>query len=173
MWARHRDPARLLILGTYRPVDAMVRAHPVCTVMAELTQHQQGVELPLDPLAEADVAAYCRQRLRAQALPAALARVLHQRSSGHPLFLVTIVDEMLRQGLLREGTAGGDVSEAIGAIMGAVPESLRQSIAQQLHHLSPDDRGLLEVASITGREFSAAAVAAPVSQGIEDIEARL
>jgi AAA ATPase domain len=37
--ARRPDPARLLILGTYRPVDAMIRAHPVCTVMAELTQH--------------------------------------------------------------------------------------------------------------------------------------
>jgi predicted ATPase len=37
--ARRRDPARLLILATYRPGDAMVRAHPVRTVMTELTQH--------------------------------------------------------------------------------------------------------------------------------------
>jgi predicted ATPase/DNA-binding winged helix-turn-helix (wHTH) protein len=171
--ARRRDPARLLILGTYRPVDAMVRAHPVRTVMTELTQHQQGAELPLDYLSEADVAAYCRQRLRAQALPAALTRVLHQRSSGHPLFLVTIVDEMIRQGLLREGTAGGDVSKAVEAIRGAVPESLRQIIEQQLHQVSPEDCGLLEAASIAGREFSAAAVAAAVNRGTEDIEARL
>jgi predicted ATPase len=171
--ARRRDPARLLILGTYRPSDAMARAHPVRTVMAELTQHQQAAELPLDALAEAEVAAYCRQRLRANPLPAALTRVLYQRSRGHPLFLVSIVDELIRQGLLREGAAGPDGSTVIEAIRGAVPESLRQSIAQQLHRVSPEDQGLLEAASLAGRDFSAAAVAAVVNRDTEDIEARL
>ena len=37
--AHRRDPARLFILGTYRPVDAIVRAHPIRTVMRELKQH--------------------------------------------------------------------------------------------------------------------------------------
>ena len=50
--ARRPDPARFLLLGTYRPVDAIVRAHPIRTVMTELTQHQQGTELPLDYLLE-------------------------------------------------------------------------------------------------------------------------
>jgi hypothetical protein len=57
--------------------------------------------------------------------------------------------------------------------MGAVPESLRQIIEQQLHQVSPEDHGLLEVASLAGREFSATAVAPVVNQGTEDIEARL
>jgi predicted ATPase len=171
--ARRRDAARLLLLGTYRPVDAIVRAHPVCTVMTELKQHQQGAELPLDYLSEDDVATYCGQRLRVSPLSEALTRVLHQRSRGHPLFLVTIVDELLRQGLLYEGAVGADVSKAIGAIRGAVPESLRQIIEKQLYQVSPEDRGLLEVASLAGREFSAAAVAAVGNQDTEDIEARL
>jgi predicted ATPase len=171
--ARRRDPARLLILGTYRPVDAIVRAHPVHTVMTELTQRQQGVELPLTPLAEDDVAAYCGQRLRTSPPPAALARVLHQRSHGHPLFVVTIVEALLRQGLLHEGAVEEDVSQAIGVIMGTVPASLRQIIEQQLSQISPEDRNLLEVASLAGREFSAAAVATVGNQEIEDVEARL
>jgi len=50
--ARRPDAAHLLLLGTYRPVDAIVRAHPIRTVMTELTQHQQGTELPLDYLLE-------------------------------------------------------------------------------------------------------------------------
>ena len=104
--ARRRDAARLLLLGTYRPVDAMVRAHLVRTVMTELTQHQQGAELPLDALSADDVAAYGGQRLRVHPFPAALARALHQRSHGHPLFVVTLVDALLRQGLLHEGEGG-------------------------------------------------------------------
>ena len=82
-------------------------------------------------------------------------------------------DSQLRQGLLHEGEAGGDVSKAIRAIMEAVPASLRQIIEQQLAQVSPEDRALLEVASVAGREFSAAAVAAVDNQSTEDIEARL
>jgi predicted ATPase len=171
--ARRPDPARLLLLGTYRPVDAIVRAHPIRTVMAELTQHQQGAELPLDYLSAGEVAAYCRQRLREPALSAALAPVLHQRTRGHPLFLVTIVAEMRRQGLLHEEVAGWNVAEAVGTIRGAVPQSLRHIIEQQLHQVHPEDQVLLEAASLAGRTFSAAAVAAAVNQPTEDIEARL
>ena len=71
--ARRPDPARFLLLGTYRPVDAIIRAHPIRTVMTELTQHQQGVELPLDYLSAGEVAAYCHQRLPGPARSTVLA----------------------------------------------------------------------------------------------------
>jgi predicted ATPase len=171
--ARRPDPARLLLLGTYRPVDASVRAHPIRTVMTELTQHQQGAELPLDSLSAGDVVAYCCQRLRGPSLSAALAHVLHQRTRGHPLFLVMLVDELRRQGLRHEEAAAGDIAKAVRSIRGAVPENLRQIIAQQLHQVRPEDQGLLEAASLAGRTFSAAAVAAAVTQATEDIEGRL
>ena len=171
--ARRPDPARLLLLGTYRPVDAIVRAHPIRTVMAELTQHQQGVELPLDYLSAGDVAAYCDQRWPGKVLPEALAHALYQRTHGHPLLLVTLVDELQRQGLLHGEAAGGDVANTVEIIRRAVPESLRHIIEQHLHQVGPGDRGLLEAASIAGRAFSAAALAAVVSQTTEDIEARL
>ena len=171
--ARRPDPARLLLLGTYRPVDAIVRAHPIRTVVTELIQHQQGAELPLDYLSAGEVAAYCCQRWRGPWRSEELAHVLHQRTRGHPLFLVTLVDELQRQGLLHEEAAGGDISTAVGTIRSAVPESLRQIIEQPLHHVRPEDQGLLEAASLAGRTFSAAAVAAAVSQATEDIETRL
>jgi predicted ATPase len=174
--ARRPDPARFLLLGTYRSVDAIVRAHPIRTVMTELTQHQQGVELPLDYLSAGEVAAYCRRRLREPALSVALAPVLHQRTRGHPLFLVTIVAEMRHQGLLHEEAAEGDVAKAVVTIRSAVPQSLRHIIEQQLHQVRPEDQILLEAASLAGRTFSAAAVAAVaavVNQATEDIEARL
>jgi predicted ATPase len=69
--ARRPDPARLLILGTYRPVDAMVQAHPLRTVLAELQQHGQCAELVLDYLSEGEVAAYLRQRFGDTGLAAA------------------------------------------------------------------------------------------------------
>ena len=45
--ARRRDPARLLVLGTYRPVELIVHDHPLKTVKQELVAHGQCVEVPL------------------------------------------------------------------------------------------------------------------------------
>ena len=101
--ARRPDPARLLILGTYRPVDAIVQAHPLRTVLTELQQHGQCVELALDYLSEAEVAAYLGQRFGGTRLAADLARVLHQRTHGNPLFLIAVVDELVRQQVVIEG----------------------------------------------------------------------
>jgi DNA-binding winged helix-turn-helix (wHTH) protein len=84
---RRRDQARLLILGTYRPVDVIVHAHPLRPLLAALRQHPQYAELVLDYLSTAAVAAYLRQRCGAQpippGLPAALASA-YQRPSAVP-----------------------------------------------------------------------------------------
>ena len=40
--ARRRAAVRLLVLGTYRPVEAAVRAHPVRTVVQELQMHNDA-----------------------------------------------------------------------------------------------------------------------------------
>src|SRR5262249_42082550 len=39
--ARRREKAGLFVIGTYRPMDVLVRAHPVRTVVQELQRHGQ------------------------------------------------------------------------------------------------------------------------------------
>jgi AAA ATPase domain len=56
--ARRREAARLLVLGTYRPVEVIVHAHPLNAVKQELVAHRQAAELPLGGLGPAAVAAY-------------------------------------------------------------------------------------------------------------------
>jgi DNA-binding winged helix-turn-helix (wHTH) protein len=68
--ARRREPARLLLLGTYRPVEAIVRAHPVRPMVQELTVHGYGTELCLQEWSEAGVAAYLVQRGAGAGVPA-------------------------------------------------------------------------------------------------------
>ena len=43
--ARRRETARLLVLGTYRPVEAAVQAHPVRSITQELQAHGQCMVL--------------------------------------------------------------------------------------------------------------------------------
>ena len=170
--ARRREKARLLIIGTYRPMDVLVRAHPLRTVVQELQRHGQCAELPLASLTEAGVAAYLAARHAGRPLPEGLARLLHQRTGGNPLFMVSVVDAMVRQGVLQEDAAGWTVPEGLEAVAVELPESLRHLIEQQLGQLSPEDRRMLEAASVAGVEFSAAAVAAGVNMEAIDVEER-
>jgi predicted ATPase len=78
--ARRCDPARLLVVGTYRPVEVIVRKHLLQRVQAELRQLPQGKELVLDYLSESAVAAYLTRRFGALPQSARLAPLLHQRT---------------------------------------------------------------------------------------------
>ncbi len=155
--ARRRDPARLFVLGTYRPIEALAPDHPLRTTVQELCLHSHGVEVKLDYLSEAGVTAYLTHRLTA-APPAELAHALHQRTSGNPLFLVAVVDDMTRQD---RPTSAANI---IDPLTMDIPESLRQFIAQQLDQLSPLDQHLLEAASVAGVTFCIEAVAAGMAQ---------
>jgi hypothetical protein len=55
--AQRREPARLLLLGTYRPVEVIVRRHPLRAVTQALALHRQCGEPPMEGLREAAVAA--------------------------------------------------------------------------------------------------------------------
>jgi len=169
--ARRRAAARLLVLGTYRPADAIARAHPVRPLTQELQRHGQCLELLLPYLPEAGVAAYLVQRFGEAQVPEGLAHVLHQRTNGNPFFLVTLVEELVRQGRVGSQIAGGTQREALVAVMVDVPESVRQLIDTQLAQVSLQEQEILAAASVAGSLFSAAAVAAGVEQAPEDVEA--
>lgn len=168
--AQRREPARLVLLGTYRPVDVIMRAHPLRGLTRSLTLRGQGVELPLELLTPADVAQYLTARFGTSAVAAALAREVHRRTSGNPLFMVTVVDTLLRQGVIWQEGERWHVQEGSAAAQMRVPESLRQMIEQQLDGLSDAEQRVLEAASVAGMVCSAAVVAAGVEGSGEAIE---
>jgi DNA-binding winged helix-turn-helix (wHTH) protein/predicted ATPase len=170
--ARRRAVARLLVVGTYRPAEALVRAHPLCTVIRELQMHGQCVELGLDYFSTAEVAAYLAQRFARAALPDGLDRVLYQRTNGNPLFLTTLVEALVQQGVLRDGETGWSLPGGLATVAVGVPENLQQLLARHLEQLPPEERTLLEAASVMGKEFAVAAVAAAVDWTVEEVEIR-
>jgi len=56
--ARRREAARLLVIGTYRPVEVMTHEHPLKGIKQELQVHGQCEELALDFLSEGAVGEY-------------------------------------------------------------------------------------------------------------------
>jgi predicted ATPase len=170
--ARRWEPAGLLMLITYRPLEALARGHPLRSLVSELWLHRQCQELQLDVWSPAGVAAYLHQRFAGKPCPPALVSLLTQRTQGHPLFLVTVVDDAVRRGVLWEGTTGVEFEGRGKAVAAGVPDSLRQFIEQQVERLDPVDQALLETASVAGMVFSAATVAAGMEISVLEAEQR-
>jgi len=169
---RRHDPARPLILGTYRPVEVIVHAHALRSIVAEVRHHPQYAEPGLDYLSTAAVMLYLRQRCGEKPIPPGLPQLLHQRTGGNPLFLVAMVDELVRQGLLKTAEDPGRSHGALAVLSEVISTSLRQYIEQHREQLSDEDQALLEAASVAGSTFVVAAVAAGVAQAPESLEAR-
>jgi predicted ATPase len=168
--ARRPEPARLLLIGTYRPPEVRRRAHPLHTVQQELQLHGHAVELPLTLLTEDAVATYLTSRLPGLPRVDRLARLVHQRTEGNPLFMVALVAAWLTYGVLLEQDGVWTLPAGAEALHDSVPDSLRQMIDRQLDGLSAEEQRVLEAASVAGVEFSAAAVAAGLAQGVEYVD---
>src|SRR5262249_19564673 len=98
MLARRREPARLLVVGTYRAAEVVGHDHPLTTVKQELRARGQAVEVALRYLSQAAVQAYVTTRLAEPGAAAALAPVVYRRTDGHPLFMVQVTDYLAQPG---------------------------------------------------------------------------
>src|SRR5882724_7433839 len=168
--ARRREPARLLVLGTYRPPEVRRQDHPLQTITRELQLHGYCVELPLTMLSEDAIALYLARRFPGLPRMDGLARLVHQRTEGQPLFMVNLVQSWLTHRVLREQDGGWALPAGVEALHDGVPENLRQLLEGQLDRLRAEEQRLLEAGSIAGIEFSAAAVAAGLGQAVARVD---
>jgi DNA-binding winged helix-turn-helix (wHTH) protein/predicted ATPase len=156
MLARRRDPARLMVLATYRPADLALRAHPLKPVKQELQLHGHCEEVALDFLSEAAVGHYLAERFPSASFGPYLTRFLHRNTSGNPLFLVNVVDHLIARGHVREGDGRWELSVPVDDIAPDVPDTLWQLVDRQIERLTPDEQAVLALGSVAGAEFSAA-----------------
>jgi predicted ATPase len=170
--ARQQEPARLLVLGTYRPADVSRHSHPLQVAVHELKMHHRCQEVSLTWLTKAAVEEYLTGRFAGTALPDGLAHLVHLRTEGNPLFMVNVVDSWQAQGLLEVVEGECRLCTEVEKLAQGVPESLRQMLAQQLERLSVEEQRVLEAASAEGAEFSAAAVAAGLDVDVLEAETR-
>lgn len=167
---RRREPARVLVIGTYRPSDA--EGHPLRIVQQELQVRGQCHELALPFLSEAATEAYMGARFPGVNFPVEVTRLLHERTEGNPLFMDNVLSAWVSEGKLER--TGGSWALQVNArhLAAGVPDTLRQLIAQQLERLAPAEQEVLEAASAAGAEFTAAGVAAGSDWTEEDVEAQ-
>ncbi len=156
--ASRREPARLLIVGTYRPAEGP-RGHPVSKVTGELIAHRQASTIALDGLSIESVDAYLAKRFPHHRFPSAFTGTLHQSTGGNPLFITTLVDDLEAQGLLRERDGRWELATSVQDVAARRPDSIRRLIDTQIDRLAAAEQKIIEVAAVAGMTFTAGVVA--------------
>jgi len=170
--ARHREPARLVVLATMRPPEA-ARDDPMDAAARDLVARGLAQEVPLGGLADADVGRYLASRMPGAELPAGLAEALRTRTGGIPLFLEKAVDGWIEDGRAVPEDGAWRLTADTPALARDIPTTLRGLIRRRLDPLTAEDRRALETASVAAPAFSAALVAAALGEAEADVEERL
>jgi len=167
--AQHREAARLLVIGTYRPAEVAVHEHVLGPAVRTMQLRRQCTELPIHELKQDDVESYLTARFPGGELPTNLVPRLHAHTDGNPLFLVAVVEHMLARGWILD-TAPGWAFVIPEEVDLGVPDDARRMIATQIEGISPADRALLDAASVAGKEFAVQAIVAPLHGTLEEVE---
>jgi len=151
-------PVLILACARREEVDA---AHALTKWKLALHRAEMLTEIALPRLNEIQTLALATEWTQ-ETVDDANARALFQETEGNPLFVI----EMLREGRHGEretGTQGdrdtgrqgdGEAGRQGDREIGRLPARIEQVIQHRLSLLSPNARGLSEVASVLGREFS-------------------
>jgi DNA-binding winged helix-turn-helix (wHTH) protein len=166
--ARRRSPARMMLIGTYRPVDLV--DHPLKALNRDLLVHQLCQEIALEPVSEVDVADFLAGESAGAGQSSSLANRVHRHSGGNPLFMVATLDHMRSRGFITCVAGVWQLRVPLDEIEAGVPESLCRLIEGQIERLSAEEQGALEVASVTGAAFAASVSAAATKLDPGDFE---
>ena len=168
--ARRIEPARLLLIGVYRPEELTQPNHPLKNIKHTLQTRQCCDELVIPPFTVETVEAYLHKRFPAHDFPSAFAAMLQRRTGGNPLFLVNILDHLTGQGVLSFTEQRWRLTGALEDIEMETPETIHQIISAQIDRLASEEKFILEAASVAGMEFAAATVAAGLGFDIVEVE---
>jgi tetratricopeptide (TPR) repeat protein len=162
--ARRRAAGKLMLVGTYRPVDVTLAQHPLKGVKQDLLVHHLCREITLEPLAEREVGEYLAAESRGFAVPEGLAGLIYRHSEGNPLFMVAALSHLCERGLVALEGGIWQIKVPLEKIDLQTPESLRQMIELQIERLSADEQRVLEVASVIKGFSLSVTIAAAVSK---------
>jgi predicted ATPase/class 3 adenylate cyclase len=147
----------------------------VCVARQELLElrpgwgerEPRGLLVAVEPLGEQDSVELTNRLLGNAELAAAAQRRIVDTAAGNPLFIEELVAMLVEGGVLRrEGDRWATAERATIS----VPPTIAAVLAARIDRLTPEERAVLERASVVGETFYQGAVAA---LSPEDVEARV
>jgi predicted ATPase len=168
--ARGNYSSRLLLIGTYRPIEVIVTDHPLRDVKQELQLHKLCHELPLEYLSLEAVGEFLALKFPGHQFSPRLAAMIHRRTEGNPLFIVNVVDYLEDAQIIVQVDGTWKLRVDLDEVELGVPENIRNMIEKHIDRLTPEEQRILEGASVAGMECSAVAISAGLAEDIVRIE---
>jgi DNA-binding winged helix-turn-helix (wHTH) protein/predicted ATPase len=173
-FAQRPEPARVLLVATFRAADVAEVDHPLRELPVRLRVKRLCREIALEGLNESAVAEYIARRYppapRSSDAHGRLARLVHQRTGGNALFIVNVLSDLAGRGVLLERHGTWTTQDDLQASDLGIPDDIRRMIDGQIECLQSPEQRLLEIASVAGASFSAAAVAAGARLPLIEVE---
>jgi DNA-binding winged helix-turn-helix (wHTH) protein/tetratricopeptide (TPR) repeat protein len=172
--AARTDPAKLLLVATLRPASGDDADGQLAKLRESLGVRRLAREIPINGLSTEAVTEYVLRTLpsapgRGSALEL-LAERVHHHTGGNPLFMATVLDQLVERGVVTHGEDGWDTSEAVEDADLGIPDTIRPVIDRQIARLPPNERRVLEAASVVGDAFDMAVVADAAELDADDAE---
>ena len=164
---------RVLLLATYRDAELHASQHPFVQVQRDLETRGLARELSISLLSEAEVQDFIDRTYPGHGFPTDLARAMHVRTEGSPLFVADLLRWLGTRGVIAERAGRWALVRPVPEIDRELPVSVRSMIERKITQLDDEDRRVLAVAAVQGAEFDAATVAAVLGADEADIEEQL
>lgn len=141
-------------MASFRLAEVVALDHPLNPLRHKLRLHGLCEEIVRDPFSEREVADYVAERSPELASDEAFVRALHERTDGVPLFVATVMSDVIAcAGHRSDAPAAAQLAKI------AVPENLAAIIDYYVAKLGNEQRALLSAAAVCGVEFRAGTVA--------------
>jgi predicted ATPase len=144
----------LLLIVTYRPLDVIFSKSPLKALKQDLLVHHLCHEIAIDRLEESDVTEYLAKTFAESSFPSGLANLIHHNSGGNALFMVAILRDIVKKGLIAQDQEIWALTVPLQDLYPGVPETLQQMLEIQFEPLSAKELRVLQSCSVAGERFS-------------------
>ncbi|MEO8699267.1 MAG: AAA family ATPase [Kofleriaceae bacterium] len=167
---QRRERANLLVIATSRRDAAQTVGHPLNRVLRQLVTRTGALAIALDAIGLADVERFLALRFPDHSLPPELAGAIAHITGGTPLFMTSVLDDLVNRGFVVEREGHWVLAVSLADIKAHRPDSITQLIDMQLDRLEPTEQRVLEAAAVIGAEFSTELVAVALALAAEAID---
>ena len=152
--------SRLLIVGTYRDVDAR-RKTPLLSMLGGLRPSADVQRVHLTGLPKAALREVAEQ-LCGLSLREPVLKTIYEQTDGNPFFAIELIRVLL------EESGAGDIT-----VPATIPAGVNEAISRRLVRFPDECNELLRVAAVYGRQFTAREIAAAADCDMHSVLAGL
>lgn len=169
----HLSRLQLFILMTCRPTAVPRRENAFLHLKLDLERRGICQEMTLSFLDVTDIEEYIERRFPQNHFPHELARVIHERTEGNPLYMIDMLRLLRDRGILENQDGIWSIQQPLSAATAIVPAGISSLIQLKLGQLSESDLQLLNYAAVQGVQFDSSVVARALACHYAEVEERL